>query len=128
MQEHLFSFLDASTAASVEQRLAAYRGDGEDISGAVGALVMGQLYGFRGVAMVLSRAKLRRYEELLGLKLRDHMPERTDLSRRILGVRISDEVGKFWAVVKGDHWVSGKGRADDFGQADLFGEASVQSK
>ena len=116
----LLPFLDASTSAQVVQRCTTYRGQADDISNALGALVFGQLYGWRGVYMTHSRAMIRRYESILGIKFRECMPERTDASQRILGVRIADEVGKFWAVVKGEHYVTGKGYADDVGQADLF--------
>ena len=49
------------------------------------------------------------------------MPERTELSTRITGIRWADQLGKFWAVVKGEVPVpGGKARMNDGDQPDLF--------
>jgi hypothetical protein len=120
MTDEIFPYLDPEAAAQVKHACATYRGDADHVAYALGALLFGQLYGFKGLAMAYTRPAMRRSEALLGIKLREHMPDRTDLSRRLLGVRVADEVGKFWAVVRGDHFVVGKGVADDLGQSDLF--------
>lgn len=123
--KHLFPFLTAEQSASVEKAMAEYKGYAPALSDAVGALVLGQLYGWKAVYMIHSRSSIKRFEEILGLSLRDSMPERTELSSRILGVRLADELGRFWAVVKGDVSVpGGKSYLDDLGQADLFHEGT----
>lgn len=116
----LLPFLDPETATQVETACATYRGQSDMISSALGALMFGQLYGYRGVCMAHTRQAVRRYEALLGIKFREHMPERTELSERILGIRAADEIGKFWAVVKGEIAVQAKRWVDDVGQGDLF--------
>lgn len=109
--------LSAHVAAVVHE----YRGSCPSLSEAIGALVFGQFYGWKGVYMIYSRAKVRSMEEILGLKFREVMPERTDDSARINGIRIADELGKFWAVAKAEISVpGGKQYADDLGQSDLF--------
>lgn len=118
---HLFPFLSAEQSAAVVKRLQEYRGYAPTASDAVGALVLGQVYGWRGIMMLHSRSTVRKFEQVLGLSLRDCMPDRTQFSERILGVRIADEMGKFWAVVKGEVPVAGgKAYIDDAGQTDMF--------
>jgi len=98
-----------------------YRGYCPELAEAIGALVFGQAFGWKGVFMIYSRGKVRSMEKILGLNFREVMPERTENSSRIHGVRLADEIGRFWAVVKGEVPVrGGKGYADDEGQSDLF--------
>ncbi len=129
-KSQLFPFLTPEQNATVEASVSTYRGQSDTISDALGALAFGQFYGWRGLYMAHGRQKIRRFEAVLGIRLRESMPERTDLSERILGVRVADEIGKFWAVVKGDVSVrGGKRHMDDLAQADLFaGPEAVTTK
>ena len=113
--------LPEDLAAHVERRAAEFRGYCPELAEAIGALVFGQVFGWKGVWMIYSRSKVKSMEAALGLTFRDVMPERTEESSRILGVRLADELGKYWAVVKGEVPVQGgKAYADDEGQSDLF--------
>lgn len=118
---HLLAFLPASVSDQVQRSAVEYRGYAPIVADGLGALVFGQLYGWRGVMMLYSRSRIRDFEKALGITFRDHMPERTELSARITGVRVADEIGKFWAVVKGEVPVQGgKAYVDDVGQDDMF--------
>lgn len=119
-KQSMFPFLPSEQSAAVEKAIAEYKGYAPRVSHAIGALVLGQLYGWRAIVMIHSRSNIREFEAILGVTFRDVMPDRTELSDRILGVRIADELGKFWAVVKGDVSVPGKSYVDDAGQSDLF--------
>jgi hypothetical protein len=120
-KQTLLPFLEPEIADKVQDAALAFRGYAPQLSDSLGALVFGQLYGWRAVMMLHSRAKIRSYEEALGITFREHMPERTEHSDRILGVRLADELGKFWAVVKGDVSVpGGKAFIEDERQAEIF--------
>ena len=71
--------------------------------------------------MIHTRGTVKKYEKILGLEFKDCMPERTEYTDRLLGIRLADEIGKFWAVVKGEVPVPG-GKAYMHGedQDDLF--------
>jgi len=117
----LLPYLPADVEDSVVQAVLDYRGMAPKVADALGALAFGQLYGWRGVMMIYSRSTVRGYEQALGITFKDHMPDRTEVSDRILGVRVADELGRFWAVVKGEISVpGGKSYVDDEGQGDLF--------
>lgn len=115
-------FLDLETAKTVVENASTYKGQSNVISDALGALLFGQLYGAKGLAMAHTRASVRRFEAVLGVKFSDHMPERTSLSTRIFGVRAADEIGRFWAIAKGDVSCPDKRMMgdDSEGQGDLF--------
>ena len=117
----LLPYLPPETEETVVQRASEYRGHCATLAGALGALAFGQLYGWKAVWLVHSRGTIKSYEEALGISFRDHMPDRTELSTRIVGIRWADELGKFWAVVKGEVSVpGGKARMNDGDQPDLF--------
>ena len=117
----LLPYLPADTEASVIEAAKSFRGYAPRLADALGALAFGQIYGWRAVMICYSRSTVKGYEQALGISFRDHMPDRTDVSHRILGVRLADDLGKFWAVVKGEVSVpGGKAYVDDEGQSDLF--------
>ena len=117
----LLPYLPPETETQVVEKASDYVGHCTTLSGALGALAFGQLYGWKAVWLVHSRSTIRGYEEALGINFRDHMPDRTELSARITGIRWADQLGKFWAVVKGEVPVpGGKARMNDGDQPDLF--------
>jgi hypothetical protein len=119
--KRLLPFLPPEVDQAVVQTASEYRGHCGTLAGALGALTFGQLYGWKAVWLVHSRSTIKEYEAALGISFRDHMPERTELSSRITGIRWADELGKFWAVVKGEVSVpGGKARMNDGDQPDLF--------
>lgn len=123
----LLAFLPPDVAAQVIEAAETHKGQAHHISDALGALLFGQIYGFRGLAVTQTRQAMRRYEAVLGIKYSEHMPHRTELSSRILGVRVADELGKFWAVVKGEVTVPDRRLISDLpeGQPDLFIEGAA---
>lgn len=114
--------------AIVDAAVKNYRGMGDHLSAALGALALGEYLGWRGLLFVHDRRTLKRYEEILGLEFKDVLPEKTDYTERLLGYRIADKLGKFWAVVKGEIKVpAGKGLMDADGQEDMFGGSRGRS-
>jgi len=117
----LLPFLSADAEAQVQESALTYHGYAPLVSEALGALVFGQLYGWRAVMMLHNRSKIKSFEQALGVSFRECMPDRTDVSDRILGVKLADELGKFWAIVKGEVSVpGGKAFLDHDDQADMF--------
>lgn len=121
MEKHPFSNLTAEQRAVIDQAVRQYSGMSDTLSSALGALAMGHYVGWRGLLMVHNRQTVRRYEEILGVKFSEIMPERTDQTDRLLGIRIADQLGKFWAVVKSEIRIpEGKAFIESDGQDDLF--------
>lgn len=114
------SLLTPELVEHIERRMVEFRGFCPELAEAIGVLTFGQAFGWKGVWMIYSRSKIKKMEAALDLSFRDHMPERTEQSSRILGVRMADEIGKYWAIVKGEHPVPHKAYVDDEGQSDLF--------
>ena len=117
----LLPYLPPETEETVFHRASEYRGHCATLAGALGALAFGQLYGWKAVWLVHSRGTIKSYEEALGISFRDHMPERTELSSRITGIRWADQLCKTVAVVKGEESVpGGRARMSGGDRPDLF--------
>ena len=97
------------------KHIAEYYGLATDIQSALGALVIGQHYGLRALRIMHGPATIRKYDRILGRKLKDLCPPTTHLEDKLLGVRFADKVGSFWAVVTGRKTIANKGMATDEG-------------
>jgi hypothetical protein len=76
-----------------------FKGDGVVLESAIGALFIGQAFGWHALRMVHSGRTFKRYEEVLQIKFREELLDRTEQSRRIAGIKMVDKLGKFWQVV-----------------------------
>lgn len=82
-------------------RAAAFKGDARKLEAALGAYVIGQLYGWRALYMVHTQAHCRQLEAILGARFVDLCPETTEITSRSLGIRIAQRLGSFWRVARG---------------------------
>ncbi len=92
---------DAEMVEIITRAWKEFEGDCGVFMSAVGALVLGREVGWQGVRVCMSSATYRKYETILGIKFREHLPERTKDSRRIRGIRMADDFGKFWQALSG---------------------------
>ena len=93
--------LPPELAQHVAALLPEYRGYCPELAEAIGALVFGQAFGWKGVFMIYSRSKVRSMGGS-SASTSARSCRSAPLSSRILGIRLADEIGKFWAVVKGE--------------------------
>ena len=95
------------------EHIASFRGQGNDLQAALGALVLGQHMGLRALRIMHSPATIRKYDRVLGRKLKDLCPADTHLSDKVLGVRFANKIGAYWDVVTGRRTISNKGLMSD---------------
>lgn len=106
--------LDEETEQRILQSLREFRGVGTTLESALGALIIGQHYGWRIIKIFHNPATYRRYEKILGIEFKIVCPEITDIGkRRSLGYAITEKLGSFWAVVMGRRKVADKGLIAD---------------
>lgn len=79
-------------------RAAKFKGDGRQLEAALGAYVIGQLYGWRALAMMHTYTTRARHQKILGATFAELVPEETELTRRLVGIRVARKVGAFWKV------------------------------
>jgi hypothetical protein len=102
--------LDEETEQIILQHIRDFRGLGTTIESALGALVVGQYFGWRVLKLMHNPATYRKYEKALGVEFKDVCPEITELGKKkSIGYAITEKLESFWAVVMGKRKVEGKG-------------------
>lgn len=85
----------------IEKASEEYSGDVTVLESAIGALIIGRTYGWRVLRLVHGSNSYTKYERILQIKFKDSCPERTELSKKSLALRVADTVGDFWSVARG---------------------------
>jgi hypothetical protein len=91
---------DQELMKRIDQVSAEFSGSYDDLQAAIGAVMVGRLYGWRVVRLAGSRRHWTLACNLFG-DLKEVLPERTDLSDKSLALRIVDKAENYWDVVKG---------------------------
>lgn len=76
-----------------------YTGDVSVLETAIGALMVGRRVGWRPLLLMHSTATIARYQEILGLKFREVLPEVGPLANKSLGWRMLGRLKDYWRVV-----------------------------
>ena len=102
--------LDEETEQRILSNIREFTGIGHTMESALGALILGQYFGWRVLKLLHTPATYRRYEKVLGIEFKDVCPEITELGKqKSVGYAITEKLGSFWAVVMGKHRVADKG-------------------
>lgn len=101
----------------VNDSLNRFSGNADELEKAIGMLMLGDYLGWKVLVLIHNKRTLRKYEEILGINIREFFPEEGPIAQRALGYEIAVKLGNFWKVVSGD--VSIENRRDI---ADVSGE------
>ena len=63
---------------------------------------MGHHMGWKVLYLLHSKTTIRKYEEILGIKIRDLFPEEGPSAYRSRGLRIAKAASNFWKVISGE--------------------------
>lgn len=86
----------------VDAAIQKYHGQGTTLESAIGALYVGHAYGWRVMFLMHNRTTVRNYEQILGVKFQECLPEETALSKRSPAFRSLKHVTNFWKAVRGE--------------------------
>lgn len=79
-----------------------FRGDLTLISKSIGALVLGRKYGWKVMYLIHSKRTIKKYEEILGVSLRDVLPAVGKRADKSLAWSVAKKVTNFWKAVSGE--------------------------
>lgn len=109
-QQTSLLLLDKEVEQRILQHMNDFKGQFTTLESALGALIMGQHFGWRILKICHTPATYRSYEKILGIKFQDVCPEITALGKRkSIGYAIAQKLGSFWAVIMGRKKVPNKG-------------------
>lgn len=92
--------------------IADFRGNYANLESALGMLRLGHHFGWRVVYLVHSKATVRKYEGILGVKVREVFPEDGPSSERSMGFRLLKKARSFWKVVSGEEKIADRATID----------------
>lgn len=90
-----------------------YRGNFDELEKAIGVLMLGDYVGWKVLVLVHNKRTIRKYEEILGINVREFFVEEGPIAMRSMGYRVALSVGSFWKAVSGDILVENRRELDD---------------
>lgn len=90
---------DAELLEHIDKVAAEYIGDISHLSSAIGAVMLGRVYGWRVIRIITSSKIYTRHQRILSLDFKQVLPEETELSKKSIGYSIAKKLDKFWDVV-----------------------------
>jgi hypothetical protein len=90
------------------EAIAEYKGELPELESALGMLRLGHHVGWKVLYIIHSKRTIRKYEEILGIKVRDIFPETGPSSYRNYGYRIVEGVTNFWKRISGEEPIPDK--------------------
>ncbi len=79
-----------------------FKGMLDDLESALGMLRIGHHVGWKVLYMAHSKKTVRKYEEILDIRIRDIFPEKGPSAERSLGLVLAEKYSNFWKVVSGE--------------------------
>ena len=79
-----------------------FEGSIDELQKAIGMLMTGDLFGWRVLILVHNKRTIRKYEEILGIDVKEFFPEEGPYAYRSVGYTIATKLGNFWKAVSGD--------------------------
>lgn len=119
--------VDPQTEELILQKMREFKGIATTLESALGALMVGQYFGWRVLKLLHTPATYRHYEKVLGIKFQDVCPEITEMGKKkSIGYAITEKLGSFWAVIMGRKKVPNKGNLDDEDEVKRIADAFVE--
>jgi hypothetical protein len=86
----------------IEDRVISTPGNIDEIEAAIGMLRVGHHFGWKVLYIVHSKRTVRKYEEILGIKIREFFPAEGPSAPRSIGLNLANKMTNFWKVVSGE--------------------------
>lgn len=85
-----------------DRAIVEFVGQMDELESALGMLRLGHHMGWKVLYMVHSKKTIRKYEEILDIKVRELFPERGPSAGRSTGLALAEKFSNFWKVVSGE--------------------------
>jgi hypothetical protein len=104
--KHPIELLDqaklARTADVIQGAIDRFEGGTDELESALGMYILGHYVGWKVLVLVHSKKTIRKYEEILDIRVRDEFPEEGSQSHRSRALSIAKTLSNFWKAVSGE--------------------------
>ena len=84
------------------QAFASFTGQFDELEAALGMLHLGDHLGWKPLVLIHNKRTIRKYEEILGINIREFFDAEGPSAERSMGYRIAKQIGNFWKAVSGE--------------------------
>lgn len=95
-----------------ENAIAAFEGQLDELESALGMLNMGHHFGWKVLYLIHSKRTIRKYEDILGIKIREIFPDEGPSSYRSPALALAKKASNFWKVVSGEEKIPDKKKVE----------------
>lgn len=85
-----------------------FHGGADELEGAIGMLMLGRHLGWRVLVLIHSKKTIIKYEQILGIKVREEFPEEGPDVDRSIGYALAKKLSNFWKAVSGEEKIENK--------------------
>ncbi|MEZ5559155.1 MAG: hypothetical protein R3E86_11540 [Pseudomonadales bacterium] len=85
-----------------------FHGQTGELLSALGMLRLGDHFGWRPLVIMHSKRTIRKYEDILGISIREFFPEEGPSASRSRGFKVAKTFSNFWKAVSGDEKIEGR--------------------
>ncbi len=93
---------DAEMMKKIDGAIKGFSGNSKELEMAIGMLICGRQMGWKVMYLIHSQRTIWKYENILGLTIREVLPEEGALSKKSLAWAAVQKVSNYWKAVKGD--------------------------
>lgn len=84
------------------QAFARFTGQFDELEAAFGMLHLGDHVGWKPLILIHNKRTIRKYEDILGIDVREFFPPEGPSVERSIGYSIAKKIGNFWKAVSGE--------------------------
>lgn len=93
---------EAEMISIEREAIANFSGQLDDLLAALGVLRMGDHFGWRVLVLIHNKRTIRKYEEILNIRVKEFFPAEGSQSHRSNGYTLATKLNSFWKAVSGD--------------------------
>lgn len=79
-----------------------FKGNFDELEAALGMMLLGRLVGWKVLALIHNKRTIRKYEEILGINIREAFPDEGPLAHKSAAYELVKKLGQYWKAVSGD--------------------------
>ena len=87
---------------NVEDCVYSFTGNFDELESAIGMMFIGRLAGWRVLVLMHNKRTIRRYEEIVGMNIREDFQPEGPFTYKSLGYEVVQKLQKFWKGVSGE--------------------------
>lgn len=92
----------------IDKAIVDFSGISDTLEQAIGFYMLGRHVGWKVLVLIHNKRTIRKYEEVLGINIREEFPEVGPDAERSMGFNVASKLSNFWKAVSGDEKVEGR--------------------